>query len=613
MKYIKLAILTLSIILFVGTPQVNAVPAYQGLISYRQSDGTIIKFRIIGDEYENKIISEDGYTLLSGTDGNYYFAEVSASGLLVVSKVMAKPLNELSSDDAAYISKIGKGVTGILAPSPMKVMQRQHIAENNALIDDNGELTAPVAINSHAPRVGDVKSIVLLVEFKDKSFSMDNPQQAFTDMLNKEGYSENEATGSARDFYLDASTGLFNPEFVVAEPVKLPENASYYGGYYGTDNALEMAVKACELADEFVDFSQFADDGIIRDIFIFFAGHNKAEGATGTVWPHRFSNSGQVFGVYDGCNMIAYACSSELRGAIGNIRAGIGTFCHEFGHVLGWPDFYDTNGDTDGTAKGLDFYSLMANGGYLNEGRTPISPSILERWMCGWATPEIIRESGDYEILPVAENQGYIVECDDKGEYFMLDYRDSEYNVWDKYIGNTDGTTAYRGLLVTHVDYTTSKKSDWPANLVNSYSQYELAKLLRSGTTYTADDVLFPGVSDATALTGSTNADYIAWSKAEVPFEIHNIKAEAGKGSFIARSYEDVGEIRISINLIINSRYRLDIDNTPDSATVKWYSNDTLLEDNKVTIDQVGTHTITAVVTLEDGSKHHIIKYFVVE
>ena len=113
--------------------------------------------------------------------------------------------------------------------------------------------------------------------------------------------------------------------------------------YYDTHVA-RMIVEACNLvADQGVDMTQYDtdNDGRLDNVFVYYAGHNEAEGAaSNTIWPHRsvVTTGDRVQGklIYD------YACTSELRGSAGTSMCGIGTFCHEFGHVLGLPDYYDT-------------------------------------------------------------------------------------------------------------------------------------------------------------------------------------------------------------------------------------------------------------------------------
>ena len=87
---------------------------------------------------------------------------------------------------------------------------------------------------------------------------------------------------------------------------------------------------------------------------------------------------GYVAGVVeDGKRIDHYACSNELRDGAGSVIAGIGTFCHEFGHVLGMPDLYST---TYTTAFTPGEWSIMDHGSYNNQTRTPPLYSVYERY-----------------------------------------------------------------------------------------------------------------------------------------------------------------------------------------------------------------------------------------
>ena len=67
-------------------------------------------------------------------------------------------------------------------------------------------------------------------------------------------------------------------------------------------------------------------------------------------------------------------------------NGGLGVFAHEFGHDLGLPDFYDTNGGENGTA----FWTLMSSGSWLNHGTatsigtTPDHMGPWEKLQLGW-------------------------------------------------------------------------------------------------------------------------------------------------------------------------------------------------------------------------------------
>ena len=202
--------------------------------------------------------------------------------------------------------------------------------------------------------------------------------------LNKPGYSDNGATGSARDYYYDNSNGVFEPIFDVYGPIKLSQNMAYYGANdsSGNDKNPEQAVKeACQAIDNIVDFSNYDldGDGEVDLVYMVYAGKGEADGgSSNTIWPHQWNlSSAGVNLILDGKTVDRYACGSELNGS-GSID-GLGTICHEFGHAMGLPDFYDTDYDTNGQGRTLLDYSLMDSGSYNNDGWTPPYLNMEER------------------------------------------------------------------------------------------------------------------------------------------------------------------------------------------------------------------------------------------
>ena len=66
-------------------------------------------------------------------------------------------------------------------------------------------------------------------------------------------------------------------------------------------------------------------------------------------------------------------------------NGGLGVFAHEYGHDLGLPDHYDTNGGSNATG----FWTIMSSGSYLGEGTTDIGsrPGDFGAWdklQLGW-------------------------------------------------------------------------------------------------------------------------------------------------------------------------------------------------------------------------------------
>ena len=318
------------------------------------------------------------------------------------------------------------------------------------------------------PTVGSPRSLVLLVSFADLAF--DQTQQNFQDLLTQSGYSHNGATGSCRDYYMASSDSIFQPQFDCFGPYTVSKEMAYYGGDKSETehdtHAREMVAEVCRLAhDAGVDFRNYDtnNDGVLDNVFVFYAGHNQAEGApANTIWPHA-SNISYMDIRLDGVLLASYACTSEYKSNSGKVRCGIGTFCHEFGHVIGQPDFYDTkyNYYTVGN------WDIMSNGNYNNNGNTPPTFSAWERMYEGWLTPKQLEIPGHYALtdmpfhkeafLLAAEPHNLSGSAPNPSEFFLLDNRSGD-NGWDAYLPNT-------GMIIWHIDYSAAA---WSNNTPNN-------------------------------------------------------------------------------------------------------------------------------------------------
>ena len=391
------------------------------------------------------------------------------------------------------------------------------------------------------------RGLVILVEFSDNSFK--KTRQNFYDLLNKEDYNYNGAIGSARDYFSDASNGQYAPQFDVYGPYKLDKKMSYYGqnDREGLDmHPDQMVVDAVAKlnAAENIDFTDYDtdNDGRIDNIFIYYAGYGENEGASeNTIWPHAWEVYDEyVTGEleYDGKRIGGYACTSELQGVSGSVMCGIGTFCHEFSHVLGLPDFYVT--DYSSSHKTLGDWDIMDSGAYLNDGNTPPTYSAHERFYLGWLTPEILNGKGDYELRELQEsNKAYIITATgehnlDGGNpspktYYLLENR--QQTIWDAYLPG-------HGLMITKTVY---DEDAWYNNVPNNsrYSQgYDLIEA--DGKTpndnYGKAGDLFPGTAKVT--------NYTPFAR----YPITNIKESNGVISFtfmdgVSTEKPDTGDV----------------------------------------------------------------------
>lgn len=398
-----------------------AKPAKPGYIKYRQPDGTTIQIMRHGDERASWTTDSRGQVIRKEADG--FFREVSG--------MTPERAVRMASVRRRALQEMQKSV-----PAPSR---------------------APIAF-------GQKHFLLILVEFSDLAFTIDDPRQTISDMLNQNGYSQHGATGSARDYYYDNSHGQFEPVFDVVGPVKLEKDKAYYGHDEGENidiNAAEAIRDACILADDEVDFSNYDldNDGYVDLVYVVYAGFGEADSADDdAIWPHQwYLTSAGISLDQDGKNIDRYACGSELMGD-GNMDS-IGTICHEFGHCIGLPDFYDADYEANGLAAGLFYYSLMCSGSYVNNGWTPPYLNLVERTMLGWVDDSVLREFpayGSYSLTSVDDNLGYKTLTDLEGEYFVYECRDT--HGWDRYVPSP-------GLLVYHVDQSKRKVSIKDGNI----------------------------------------------------------------------------------------------------------------------------------------------------
>ena len=334
---------------------------------------------------------------------------------------------------------------------------------------------AEVTLTSTFPRTGTVRVPVLLCAFPDLGFSVEDPQTAFSRMLNEAGYSEHGGTGSAAEYYLLSSYEQLNLIFDVYGPYTVSHNAEYYGGNSGTShskNARELVVELINLAGNAgVNFSRYDanNDGIVDNVSIFYAGHNEAEGGDeSTLWPHQSTINGGP--TWNGKSFSSYLMTSELRSNKGAYMAGIGTYCHEFGHVLGLPDLYNTSNNTsEEKIYTLGSWDIMCNGSYNNLGRTPPMLSAFERFMMGWHVPHQISEAGFYSLKALEENDTSFLLATTAhnlspmspapSEYFLIENR--QRVGWD---GRHSDCLPGVGLLVWHVSF---NARNWENNSFN--------------------------------------------------------------------------------------------------------------------------------------------------
>lgn len=407
----------------------HAVPAYPGWRVMEQPDGTVVELRMVGDEFEHYWVNRAGERVTKDEAG-YWEVESQKS--------------KVESQKRAMVNR-----------------GRQH----------NASQMRKAAAGSESM----TKGLIILVNFKGKTFKSANNKAAFSDMMMNDNYAYNPTyPGSAHKYFYEQSNGKYNPTFTVVGPYTLSKSSSYYAGSDGTENVVELVAEACKLADNDVDFSQYDlnKDGDVDFVFVIYAGYGQADtGDKDCIWPHQYwvRESGTNCRC-DGKYINMYACASELD-AYGD-RGGIATFCHEFSHVLGLPDVYDVcYGDNyyDNLTPGE--YHLMDGGSYNGGGYCPPNYTAYDKYYLGWATPSIL--SAPENVTLPADGRTYR-QITSTGQLAAPTKEASVYYIENRQQSGWDTAIPGHGMLVWRITY---DPDIWDANEPNAgkNGQYELS------------------------------------------------------------------------------------------------------------------------------------------
>ncbi len=289
-----------------------------------------------------------------------------------------------------------------------------------------------------------IKATVIPVQFPDLRFSVS--EAAMDSVVN-----------AAAAYWQEEFCGKASVSISLVSPVTLARTYKYYGANSSdrNDALAYVAVKeACQAVGTALDFSKAGE------LIFIVPGKSEADaGDPDLFWPQYASlEDRKVFFYMNGRRITGYAIVNEL-GADGGI-AGIGTLCHEFGHLLGLPDFYDTDGEgSGGKAKCLwGSIALMDKGNENDGGHTPPHLSAIERWCLDAGEAIVPDTSGTYTLEPVHRHGSYLqIAGSSSNEIYLLENRRAEGR--DAFIGG-------QGLLMYRID-----KSSRPAGYSTYYQE----------------------------------------------------------------------------------------------------------------------------------------------
>ncbi|WP_406404677.1 immune inhibitor A [Streptomyces sp. NBC_00879] len=301
----------------------------------------------------------------------------------------------------------------------------------------------------------------------------------------------NSAGESMRTYYEGLSNGRYSVTNTVSDWVKVPYNASWYGDNAREDtggswdfiqdsgdawwNAQIAAGKSPAEIDAYLAQFDVWDrndwdhdgnfdeaDGYIDHFQAVHAGmgEDAGGGAQGedAIWSHRWYVNGDDFGLTgpvlgSGQNKAGGARVGQSKYWLGDYttegeNGGLGVFCHEFGHDLGLPDFYDTDGGENSTA----FWTLMSSGSWLGHGAAAnegigTRPGLMgaeEKLFLGWLDHSTVATgtSGTFVLNPAqlqlrGKDQAVRVDLPDRTTSTVYATPTSGTHAW--WTGSADG------------------------------------------------------------------------------------------------------------------------------------------------------------------------------
>ena len=512
-----------------------AVPADDGTFPLKQPDGSVLEARFVGDDRFHVLQTEDGYFLKEDLLG--YYSYVNEKG--EPSGIYARNADERSDSENEFLKSLNQtDIFNLMLENAPAVETMDYRVPDFAYRD-------VMRMPSYNPEVtqGDIHVFVILVEFQDVKFKNADPQAQFMDYMNKEGYNEYYNRGSVRDYFVKNSMGLFHPTFDVYGPITISKNRNDYGttssdkdgrNYEGARKAIMEALDSLKKKGG-IDYSQYDNDndGEIDFVYMFYAGVGaNNSGVVGSIWPHAWyigNSSNKRSGKNMGNNIYAnrYACSNEIDGYAykrnhsTSTLGGIGTFAHEFSHVLGLPDMYDLKGNN--TRKTPKKWDVMDQGNYncpSNSDNTqncaPPFYSAFERMSLGWMTPKELNAVGTVRLDKIDDNNAYsVTNPENPDEMFLLEYRTKKD--WD--IGLPGS-----GMLIWHIDYVASV---WKAKTINNDGNHmyvDIEEAVPETNSYANASDAFPGSKKV------TNFDqFIFWNESDMEIALSEITESADK------------------------------------------------------------------------------------
>ncbi len=323
--------------------------------------------------------------------------------------------------------------------------------------------------------------LVLPIEFTDSPFSGDDLNDIRT--LTSGTAEDTRYWESLSSYYEKSSYGKLNLSFTYAEPYSLGVTAEEFYGEstsdedraeycYGSAKAMRDAIAAYKVkngSDSTKKFDQDGDGFIDSVIMIYSQEQSPSYDDAGLYWAYRYwdywdDSLQQVDGSLTE-NVESPMGYSYFWASLGFFYEGIDggkgngvdahTLIHEFGHMLGADDYYNTDGNSSASAVS------EPTGGLTMMAYNVLDHDSFNKLQYGWVDPYYVTGSAEVTLNSFTTSGDCILLADEDGwngtafdEYVLIEYYTptglNELDGMTSYLGT--GSLSSSGVRIWHVD-----------------------------------------------------------------------------------------------------------------------------------------------------------------
>ena len=528
-----------------------AAPLKNVEVRLTQPDGQVINCFASGDEFYNYLHDANGFTIVRGEGGYYYYATRDTNNNVVPSTYVVNSVDPASVGLQPYV-KISKEEYYARRYEREKHIQRPQMRKKDRELNH-----------------GLYNNLVVFIRFAGDTYHTNNFSTVEA-MFNADDYEAN----SLHNYYhhtsynqLDLRSHFFpqpEGETILSyediypkqyyQPYDPVTNPIGYQDGETADREFSMLERAINYIEDMVPYDidlDYNGDGMVDNVVFVIKGE-PGEWAS-LLWPHRWCIYDRYVPLHD---LQVYDFNLQLeQGGYFNVS----TLCHEMFHSLGAPDLYHYSGGIDPVGS----WDLMCG-----TTEPPQQTNTYMKYKYGnWVDDiPVINSHGSYELEAVSweggRRNGYLISIGNPNQCFFVEYRDRN-NVFESKIPDS-------GMLVYLIDTRFDGNASWNGN---DYLD-EVYLFRPGGTTYQAgnlDQAYFNEESGRTSFNiGSDPHPFIhnqPYDFYDWPDQITNIRKTGDRMCFDFMPYDGEGSAPGPENFVAN------VNSVEHQVELSWNAN----------------------------------------